>query len=203
MFLKTRVMPIAITQCAVFFLMAGINMSASAVLVIDYQGLDKEKARHALSRQKVSPEGYQAISDKAWGGVQELGQGRAAIISSFGAEQPLSDGLSLIIPEGWIAYVDEDSSLPSAISWDAKGIPWTKALGDIGTNNGLRFIIDWDQNVVQVFGERGYKKPDVTDAVEVVDPKTGKTFLIYPGRDGKPAGNIVHKDKTYPIKIRD
>lgn len=191
----------AIVQCAALVVTAGLSMSASAVLVIDYQGLDKEKARHALARQKVAPEGYKVLSDKSRGVVQELGRGRSTEISSFGDDLPLSDGLSMIMPEGWVAFVDEDLSLPEAISWDARGVSWTKALGDLGTNSGLRFIVDWDQNVVQVFGEKGYKQPELTDAVEVVDPKTGKTFLIFPDGDGRTAGKLVHKDKSYPIKI--
>lgn len=188
-------------QAVFLAVVSGLSMSASAVLVIDYQGLDKEKARHALARQKVAPEGYIVLSDKSRSVVQELGFGRATELSSFGDDIPLSDGLAMIMPDGWVAFVDEDLSLPDSISWDARGVSWTRALGDLGTNSGLRFIVDWDQKVIQVFGEKGYKQPKLTDAVEVVDPKTGKTFLIFADGDGKAAGNLVHKDKSYPIKI--
>lgn len=188
-------------HCAVLAITAGLSMSASAVLIIDYQGLDKEKARHALARQTVAPEGYKVLSDKSRGVVQELGRGRATEISSFGDDLPLADGLSMIMPEGWVAFVDENLTLPEVISWDARGVSWTQALGDLGTNSGLRFIVDWDQNVVQVFGAKGYKQPKLTDAVEVVDPKSGKTFLIFPDGNGKTVGKLVHKDKSYPVKI--
>ena len=178
-----------------------LSSSASALFVVDYQGLDKEKARHAIARSKIAPEGYNVLTDKTRDIVHEFGRGNPSKITSFGDDMSLSDGISMIMPDGWVAFVDEDLSVPKTISWDAQNYAWTQTLRDVGINAGLRFIVDWDQRVVQIFGERGFKEPDITDAVEVVDPKTGKTLLIYPDGSGKTAGKLMHKDKTYPIRI--
>lgn len=200
MSVNKNVMIRALTYCAItggLFL----SSSASALFVVDYQGLDKEKARHAIARSKIAPEGYNVLTDKTRDIVHEFGRGNPSKITSFGDDMSLSDGISMIMPDGWVAFVDEDLSVPKTISWDAQNYAWTQTLRDVGINAGLRFIVDWDQRVVQIFGERGFKEPDITDAVEVVDPKTGKTLLIYPDGSGKTAGKLMHKDKTYPIRI--
>lgn len=180
---------------------SAFSSSASALFVIDYQGLDKEKARHAIARSKVAPEGYNVLTDKTRDIVHEFGRGNPSKITSFGDDMSLTDGISMIMPDGWVAFVDEDLSVPSTISWDAQNSSWTRALRDLGINAGLRFIVDWDQRVLQVFGERGFKEPDITDAVEVKDPRTGRTLLIYPDGKGNTVGQLMAKDETYPIRI--
>lgn len=201
MLLNRMVLARTVLSCALSAAGLLISSNASALFYIDYQGMDKEKARHAIARRKVAPEGYNVLTDKSLNVVHQFGRGKAHKINSFGDGMSLSDGMSMIMPDRWVAFVDEDLSLPDMISWDAQNISWTKTLRDVGVNFGIRFIVDWDQKVVQIFGSRGFKKPDIASAVEVVDPKTGKTLLIYPDRGGNTVGRLMHKDKSYPIKI--
>lgn len=186
---------------AITLVPAFLSYPAHAAFVVDYQGLDKEKARHAIARTKVAPEGFKVLTDKSMSIVHEFGQGKATAVTSFGDMLPLSDGMSMILPSGWVAFVDEDLSIPQSISWDASDTPWTSALRDIGVNSGLRFLVDWDQRVVQVYGQRSFSEPSLGDAVEVTDPKTGKLYLIYPSNKKISSGTLIHKDKSYPIKI--
>lgn len=82
--------------------------------------------------------------------VKETGDGRAALVKGFGREQPLSEALKLIVPQGWKGYASKDVQAHTRkVSWRG-GKPWTEVLESLGMEEGLAFDVDWTAQKVFV-----------------------------------------------------
>lgn len=140
-----------------------LTPAAEANFFVDY---------HGVQRKKVSAEILR-------GHVHEIGNGSASKTSSFGADMPLKDAVSMLMPDKWIAYIDANVDSPALVAWQAKNQPWTVVLGEMGTNFGYRFIVDWDQKLLQISSDQGFKSPEYNDPIALTEPGSGKTVFIY------------------------
>lgn len=138
-----------------------LTCSAQAAFYIDYQGLDYKKPPKAESV----------------GVLHQLGDGKATTVNSFGKDMSLKDTISMIVPTGWITYIDADVSLSKNINWQAQGETWTQVLERLGLDQGYRFIIDWEQKLLQVASAKSFLVPDYTAPVTVTLNK--KSIFVY------------------------
>jgi len=177
---------------------------ASAKFYVDYQGLDKEReSAEALRRMKGAPDGYRLLTNKSLSFIHEIGKGEAIEIDSFGAGFELKDAVTLIMPDKWIAYIDEHITVPKKVDWQAKNIPWTEALGIVGMNNGYRFIVDWDQKLLQVTLDENYTEPDYNDPVTLEDSETGRTIFVYSAKPVSEGGIMLVNGEPIKFKLID
>jgi len=178
------------------------STSANALFYIDNEGLEedaKKIAEQKLKQQK--PDGFRVLTDKRRGVVHELGTGKAFKDNSFGTDLALKDAISMIMPNKWIAYIDESIKQPDKVSWSAKRQTWTNTLIDLGINHGYRFIVDWDQKLLQIEKDKDYIKPDFNYPVEIVNPENGRRIYIYTADPEDKKGVLLIGTKSIPLKV--
>jgi hypothetical protein len=164
---------------------------------IDYQDV-KEKPKEF---QRATPDGFELLTGKYYGLIQELGNGSSQPISSFGEDVEISEALTLILPPDWFAYVDEQIELLPQISWDANQRPWTNVIADIGKQYGLRFLVDWDQKLLQIESSHRQKLDAVEQPTLMFDEKSGRQVFIY-SQEIAPKGYIILDGEFVPVVIR-
>jgi len=177
----------------IFSLACSASTLAHANFYIDYQGLDKEqKSKMELPSKEVGPPlGYKLLSDSNFGLIHEIGKGKATKGSSASVEPTLlRDALQLIMPKGWQAYVDQQFVDLPKVTWEAVNEPWTDIIVRIGVNFGLQYVVDWDQQLIQITNDPDFTKPDFNEPTVMNDPETGKSVFIY-STDSKPTSGYL------------
>lgn len=164
---------------------------------IDYQDV-KEKIE---SQSRVAPEGFELLTGKYHGLIQEVGEGQANLVSSFGEEVEVSDALSFILPEDWFAYVDQRIEQLPQVSWDANERPWTHVIADMGKQYGLRFVVDWDQKLLQIAAGRAVNTEQIDAPRLMRDEKTGREIFIYT-QETRPQGYMILNGEYVPVVIQ-
>lgn len=182
---------------------AAISSSANARFLIDYQGLDKELKVDSIQLREIkgAPDGYRVLADKTTGVVHQIGEPQPAKTYSFGTDFSLKDMASMLIPEKWIAYVDHNVEMPGSVTWQSHDEYWTDALERIGVNYGYRFIVDWDQKLLQVTSDKDFMTPEYDNPISVVDPESGRKFFIY-SDDSTDGGVIIVNGKVIPLQVK-
>lgn len=175
------------------------STTTHAHFFIDYQQVKEKEQKSSLH----VPEGFQLLTGKYHGLIQEIGEGQPHTVSSFGEAVEVADALGFLLPQDWFAYVDEQIEQLPQVSWDAKERPWTEVIADMGKQYGLRFIVDWDQQLLQISPGR-YVNNDTNqvDAPRLMrDDKTGREVFIYT-QQTQPKGYIIIDGEYVPVVTR-
>lgn len=179
----------------------------SANFYIDYQGTNENKALdyQEMRNMKGAPDGYRVLTDKSYGMVHQIGKpsGEYDKVNGFGTALTLKDTVSMIMPEKWIAYVDENLTTANEIAYQAKNEGWVNVLAQIGQNYGYRFIVDWEQKLIQVSPDRDYLEPDYNAPITLKDEESGRSIFIYSAQPVSTGGTILVNGKAMPFKIID
>lgn len=183
-------------------LMSILTLStANASFHIDRQGLERPKETTITKNEVSSPEGYRLLTDDLSGLVMEVGERRKVINNSnFAEEIELKFAMSGLLPKGWSAYVDEHISEEKNITFSADKEPWLNVLARVGVKFGYRFLVDWDNNIVQI-SDDAYFKPRGESEHVVVEDDSGQTFYIYKTKQQLNKGYMIHDGEVIPIKI--
>lgn len=181
------------------------SLSASANFYVDYQGLDlNNMSVQDLRAIRGKPEGYRVLADKTYGVVHQIGKGEVVMTDSFGTDMPLKDAISMLMPSKWIAYIDEGVKTPSNVDWYAKNEPWVDVMAQVGINYGYRFIVDWDQKLLQITPDENFTAPNYDDPITLKDPESGRLIFVY---SAKPVNNgdgvLIVEGESIPVKIND
>jgi hypothetical protein len=175
--------------------------TASASFHIDYQGLERPQQTKITKSDIGSPEGYRLLTDDLSGVVIEVGERRKITNNSnFADDIELKFAMGGLLPKGWAAYVDEHISEEKNITFAADEEPWLNVLARVGVKFGYRFLIDWDNNIVQI-SDDAYFKPQGESEHVVVEDETGQTFYIYKAKQELNKGYMIHDGQVLPIKL--
>jgi hypothetical protein len=174
---------------------------ASANFYVDYQGMNNTPSQEELRRLKGAPDGYRVLTDKTYGVVHQVGKGEVSTTSSFGADMTLKDAITMLMPAKWIAYIDENIEGPGKVDWQASNEPWIDVLGKVGANYGYRFVVDWDQKLLQITTDEDYLAPDYNDPITLKDPESGRTIFVYSAKPVNEGGVILVDGKVVPVKL--
>lgn len=79
--------------------------------------------------------------------VSQVGSGQPTPREGFGRNLPLGDSLSMILPGGWSYRSEPDVDLAAPISWQG-GDSWLAVLEQVGRDNQVQFLVDWNQKRV-------------------------------------------------------
>lgn len=177
--------------------------TAHASFHIDYQGLERPEQTKITKNDVGSPEGYRLLTDDLNGVVIEVGTRRKISDNSNFAENiELKFAMGGLLPKGWSAYVDEHLSEEKNITFSADKEPWLNVLARVGVKFGYRFLVDWDNNVVQI-SDDAYFKPQGASEHIVVEDESGQTFYIYKTKQKLNKGYMIHDGEVIPIKLAD
>ena len=179
---------------------------AQANLFIDYQGVTpKEKTVKELREAQGVPDGYSFYTNKYKGVIHEVGSGKPEKITQFGTDSDMKLALSMIVPDGWVVYAEEQFTKIPKVSWDSENEPWLTTLSKIGSNYGVRFIVDWDQQVVQISQDLEFVAPDFNQPVILDVPESDKKLFVYTNDSTSESkgGFILVDGKLVPIKVKD
>ncbi|MFT6910452.1 MAG: hypothetical protein ACJAS1_007181 [Oleiphilaceae bacterium] len=175
--------------------------TAHASFHIDYQGIERPEQKKITKNDVGSPEGYRLLTDDLNGVVIEVGTRRKISKNSNFAENiELKFAMGGLLPKGWSAYVDEHLSEEKNITFSADKEPWLNVLARVGVKFGYRFLIDWDNNVVQI-SDDAYFKPQGASEHIVVEDESGQTFYIYKTKQKLNKGYMIHDGEVIPIKL--
>ena len=174
-----------------------LSFNAHAQLFIDYQGV-KPKLEET---SKHTPDGFRLLTGQYFGLIEQVGNGTPETISTFGEDFELDEALLMVMPEDWFAYLDESASELPTISWDALGDDWLSVLDRIGKEHGLHFVVDWDQQLIQISKTKGFEKPDYNDPLIVTDPSTGREVFIYT-KQNEIQGHLLIDGEYVPIRTK-
>ncbi|MDI4652572.1 MULTISPECIES: hypothetical protein [Pseudoalteromonas] len=187
---------------ALFILIAS-PFYASATFYIDYQGLEKPKVAPVEKRQLISPDGYRLLTNEFSGLVFQIGEPvKTETISSFGEDVSFKNGVATLIPRHWSAYIDEQLNANNTISFSAENEDWLKVLARIGNNYGYKFIVDWQQKMVQITKDEFYVKPDPNEPV-MVEGDNGQNYFIYKSKQSLSKGVMIVDGKVVTLNITD
>lgn len=163
-----------------FLLVLFASFRCQAEFYIDYQGLDKKEVTAAQKRKiNETPDGYRLLTDEFRGVVHEIGSGKQTKNTSFGADEALKNALAMIVPSNWVVYADEHFTDIPDVTWEATDELWLVVLSRIGSNHGIRYVVDWDQEVIQVSKDEDFVQPDFNAPTVLEHPTTGKRIFIY------------------------
>ncbi|MFT5851559.1 MAG: hypothetical protein ACI87J_001532 [Colwellia sp.] len=177
--------------------------TAHASFHIDYQGLERPIEKNITKQDVGSPDGYRLITDDLNGVVIEVGTRRKiAKNSNFADDIELKFAMGGLLPKGWSAYVDDHISEEKNITFSADGEPWLNVLARVGVKFGYRFLIDWDNNIVQI-SDDAYFKPEGVKEHIVVEDENGQTFYIYKTKQELSKGYMIYDGEVIPIKVSD
>ena len=175
--------------------------TAHASFHIDYQGLERPVKKQILKSDVSSPEGFRLLTDDLSGVVMEVGTRRKIINhSNYAQDTELKYAMSGLLPKGWSAYVDENILEEKSISFAADSEPWLNVMARVGVKFGYRFLVDWNNNIVQI-SEDVYYKPEGESEHVIVEDDKGQTFYIYKTKQALNKGYMIHNGDVIPIKI--
>lgn len=176
--------------------------AAQASFYVDYQGTQADNlTAEELRRLKGAPEGYRLLTDKNFGLITEIGEGKPVKITSFGADISFKDAISMIMPEGWIAYIDENVRDMRNVDWQVNNESWLKALASIGGDYGYYFLVDWQQKLIQILPDSDYIPQEYNAPVEMLDEESGRKIFIYSSKPVDKGGVVIINGKAVPVKI--
>jgi hypothetical protein len=174
---------------------------ASASFYIDNQGLEDEDARSPITDLKGAPNGFRVLSDNSYSSIHQIGKGKAVKISGFGVELSLNEVMSMVMPNKWISYIDEEITPNGLFEWNSSNEEWIKSLAVIGATYGYKFIVDWDQKMIQVSQREGFIEPNYDHPIEMQDEATGRSIFVYSGKPIDKEGVILVDGKVVKVKI--
>lgn len=177
--------------------------SAQASFYIDNQGLEDPDAVKPIGELKGAPEGYKVLSDNSYSSVHQIGKGLATKVSGFGSEMSLNDAMSMIMPNGWISYIDENVRKTGLVDWNSHGESWIKALAVLGASYGYQFIVDWDQKMIQISLKDGFVEPDYDQPIMMKDSESGRSIFVYSGKPVDKEGVILVDGKVVKVSISE
>ncbi len=184
-------------------LLAVTTFATNANFYIDYQGVDKPALTVQQRRAaQGAPNGYKLLTDKTYGAIHQIGSGLAVNITSFGDDFDLKMAMHTLVPTGWIVYVDEQSPMNKRVSWSAQNEQWTITLGRLGSAYGFRFIVDWDQQLIQMVKDENYQHPDENDPIVMSNPETGQKVFVYPTKQNINGGVLIIDGKVIKTVIK-
>ncbi|MFA0809389.1 hypothetical protein [Microbulbifer epialgicus] len=190
----------------VIFAAALTTVPATANFFIDHQGTEEtQRSPEELRRLKGAPDGYRLLEDKTYGVIHQIGEGEVVKTKSFGTDKSLKDAISLLMPSKWIAYIEENIDDPRKVDWQAgaNGEPWLDVLDRVGKNYGYRFVVDWDQELLQISSDEDYIAPDYNDSISLKDPKSGRTIFVYSAKPVEETGVMVVDGQVIPVKLNN
>jgi hypothetical protein len=140
--------------------------------------------------QKLKPAGVK-VAFEGFGRsvVSQIGAGAAQARQSHGAGVPLDDALRMLAPNGW--RIDAKAAGNPKVHWRAGAkTTWVQALSQIGSNSGLRFLVDWRHKTLYVAKEKGAvmhalapnKAAQVAAVHKHPGPAPVPTWVIHPTR---------------------
>lgn len=95
--------------------------------------------------------------------IIETGKGVAEYRSSKGKNLPMGMALGMITPSGWEPGKFSKTGLMSKrVTWQSSHEPWNDTLRDLGRQNHMRFLINWDRKEVTVLPLAMAAKPVAT-----------------------------------------
>jgi hypothetical protein len=166
--------------------------------------MEKPVSVDEARKQQGSLDGYRLFSDKTYGVVHHVGkQKKQTRVKAFGSDMALRDALTMIMPDRWIAYIDEQLVDPGNIDWQSDKMPWVQVLARIGINYGYRFVIDWDQQLIQIGSDKDFTKPDYNDPLMLTDPESGRSVFIYSAKPVNTGGVILVDGKAVKVKLKN
>ncbi len=184
-------------------ILAIMPVATNANFYIDYQGVDKPTLTLQQRRAaQGTPNGYKLLTDKTYGAIHQIGSGVAASITSFGHDFELKMAMHTLIPTGWIVYIDDQSPINKMVSWSAKNEQWIITLGRLGSDYGFRFIIDWDQQLIQMVKDENYQEPNENDPIIMSNPETGQKIFVYPTKQNINGGVLIVNGKIIKTVIK-
>lgn len=170
-----------------------LPLTVSANFYIDYQGYENEV---------LAPEGFRVLTDKKYGVVHQVGEGQPEKGNSFGSAMPLKDAIGMLMPNKWVAYIGENVGTPNVVDWQASNEPWIDVLARVGANYGYRFVVDWDQKVLQISPDKDFTPPNYDNPIAFSDPVSERTIFIYSDNPTS-KGRILVDGKWVPVKIKN
>lgn len=177
--------------------------TAHASFHIDFQGQERPPTKAITKKDVGSPEGFRLLTDDLAGVVVEVGHRRKVTKNSnFADDIEFKLAVGGLIPKGWSAYVDEHISEEKSITYSADGEPWLNVLARVGVKFGYKFLVDWDNNVIQI-SDDAYFKPEGPKEHIVVEDSKGQTFYIYKTKQDLNKGYMIHDGQVLPIKVSD
>lgn len=182
--------------CALFLV-----FNAEATFYIDYQGLEKPEGQQKAQKQLISPDGYRLLTNELGGLIYEIGsREKTPVISSFAEDIEFKNGVGAIIPKGWSAYIDEKLTANNNISFSAENEDWLNVLARIGSNFGYKFVVDWQQKMIQITKDEYYIKPDPNEPL-VVEGDNGQMYYIYKSKQSINQGLMIVDGEVVKLKI--
>lgn len=179
------------------------TFSVNATFYIDYQGLDKPNVEVKTQKELISPDGYRLLTNDLGGIVFEIGVREGTPpISSFAEDTTFKNGIGTITPVGWSVYIDEQLSVNKSISFNAQNEDWLNVLARIGSNFGYKFVVDWQQQMLQISKDEHYTQPDPNVPV-VVKGDNGQMYYIYKSKKSINQGVMIVDGEVIPLKITD
>lgn len=177
------------------------SSTANATFLVDYQGLEPE----SLKKQNVNrgvPDGYKIFTDKYKGVIYEIGQGIAGNVVTFGWDDQIKNAMSQIIPSDWVVYADEGFNSKSKVTWEADDVPWIDVLAILGNEYGVKYVVDWDQKVIQIENDIDFVETSLNEPTVMTDPGTGQSIFIYT-QENKPSnqGYILINGELVPVVV--
>jgi hypothetical protein len=175
---------------------------ANASFYIDYQGLERGKVEHIKQSQLITPDGYRLLTDGLKGLVFEIGpRKKQDKTSAFADDTILKDSIGALLPKGWSAFLDERLSGDVSITFSAENEFWLETLARIGGEYGFKFVVDWEQELVQISRDEYYIEPNPNEPV-VVESENGQTYFIYKSKQSLDKGMVIINGEMVPLKVK-
>lgn len=173
----------------------------NASFYIDYQGLEKPVKVKEQKNDLITPNGYRLLTNDLQGIVYEIGKRlEMANLSNFADDVTFKDGIGLVMPDGWSAYIDEQLSAKQSISFSAENEAWITVLARIGSSYGYKFVVDWEQRLVQISKDKYYIEPDPNEPI-ITEGNNGQKYYIYKSKQDVNKGMVIVDGQLIPLKI--
>jgi hypothetical protein len=172
-----------------------ITQTAQAKFYIDLQ---KEKPP---TYQKNNTEGYKLLTGQYHGRVFQVGEpiGIGAVTSE-GEDQSIEDSMFFILPSGWFAYIDEQTVTLPNVSWSANNTYFLDVLAELGKNYGMKFIVDWNQKLVQIEVNESFENPSFEQPSIITDSEGKREVYIYT-KPSKTTGYLIKNGDITPVIV--
>ncbi|MFK5948879.1 MAG: hypothetical protein QM500_08955, partial [Methylococcales bacterium] len=178
-----------------FALLVMLSGNANAIFYINYQDIEGEGEGE---KNKTPPHGFDLLADRTFKTVKHVGKGTPEVRYGFGFQLSLKEMMMSTMPKDWMAYIDTEISFNKKVDWDGD-LPWTDILLRLGNNYGLAFIVDWEQNMVQVIPGMDVTKIDDLSSQKIRNPDTGEIIYIHTSKRLSDSGTLIVGGKQYKV----
>ena len=170
------------------------------------------EAQIAARLRGDSPDGYRVLSDKQAGVVLEIGERPASLetTSSAGEDVPLADALALVMPRGWVSYIEADAPSDLYATWHAENATFVDVLDAIGVNQGIRFVVDWSTGSLRLGSPSGYAASADDSWTQYADAESGRRVFVYSAdplagyrMDPDDDGVVIIGDRAVGLRVVD